>query len=85
MGMYDEVKFKCPSCSKVLEFQTKSGHCNLDTFPSYRVPVEVAAGLIGESISCFKCGKDYKMIPSVEHINFSLHCAEELRDEDDEW
>jgi len=42
MGMYDTVHVICPSCKKLIEFQTKAGVCELKNYSSSSVPPEVA-------------------------------------------
>lgn len=32
MGMFDRIIAKCPICSKEMEFQTKSGQCDLSRY-----------------------------------------------------
>lgn len=57
MGMFDSVYVKCPECKEQVEFQSKAGHCNLDSFNSASdLPAVIAADLEGESRQCQGCG-----------------------------
>ena len=55
MGMFDIVYVECPECSRMIEFQSKAGNCNLDRFTKRDVPPVIAIDLDGESELC-KCG-----------------------------
>lgn len=55
MGMYNEVHVNCPQCSAIIEFQTKSGSCQLRTFHIRNIPVEEFVGIIGDTEACPNC------------------------------
>lgn len=41
MGMFDSVNVECPKCKTLLEFQSKSGDCLLDTYTLDTCPIDV--------------------------------------------
>jgi hypothetical protein len=57
MGMFDSVHVNCPNiqCDGVLEFQSKRGNCNLDSYTLIDMPVEIAIDLKGSHERCPKC------------------------------
>ena len=58
MGMFDSVHARCPRCNGPVEFQTKSGDCNLDEVRMNvvgTIPIAWWAGLEGQKTPC-KCG-----------------------------
>lgn len=55
MGMFDSVTVGCPHCSAILEFQSKAGPCQLNTYPCISVPVEIALDLHKQTEVC-DCG-----------------------------
>ena len=75
MGMYDEITFTCPGCGKSITEQSKAGECNLNTFTSDAVPVEIAADIGGNMVRCGDCGKTWKIFqpdPVVLAVPMSL-------------
>ena len=56
MGMYDSVFAPCPCCNQELEWQTKAGDCNLDSYSPEAVPLDVAKGVNGDIRTCSYCG-----------------------------
>ena len=66
MGMFDSVYFTCPKCGKLLEAQSKSGHCTLACFALDSVPAEIGDDLVGTTIQCDieigGCGEVYTII-----------------------
>ena len=61
MGMCDRVIINCPHCGETLEFQSKAGLCELQTFDFGNVPPEIAEDLLGEKQEC-KCGRVLKLL-----------------------
>lgn len=58
MGMFDTVKFPCPSCGHVIEEQSKAGECNLDEFGCGAVPMIIAGDILGHFVAC-QCGRNW--------------------------
>lgn len=56
MGMFDEVCFKCPDCEFRVNVQSKAGKCDLKSYNSLEVPVEIANDIDGDVIFCENCG-----------------------------
>lgn len=44
MGLYDEIRTRCPKCGGIFEWQSKSGDCTLATYGVHDAPYEVLAG-----------------------------------------
>lgn len=59
MGMFDTITFKCPACGRVNDFQTKSGDCDLSTYSTKSVPVDIAKAIDGRTVFCSHC--DYEV------------------------
>jgi len=59
MGAYDSIRFKCPSCNRNLEAQSKSGACLLRYFNLWSVPLSVARGANRHAPFECECGKKY--------------------------
>lgn len=60
MGMYDEVRFKCPSCEAPIAVQSKSGDCMFRRHRASNVPVSIAVGVEGEFVKC-ECGASWQV------------------------
>ena len=58
MGMFDSVYMKCINCGHVIEFQSKTGLCILNSYNKSNVPTIVAIGINGDIIRCKKCRKN---------------------------
>jgi uncharacterized protein with PIN domain len=56
MGMFDTVFAHCPNCNRELEFQSKSGLCELKRYHFTSVPTSIAIDLTGDSQQCDNCG-----------------------------
>lgn len=59
MGMFDTVRFKCPKCGEISDFQTKSGDCDLSTYSIESLPVDIAKAINGRTEFCPRC--DYEV------------------------
>lgn len=59
MGLYDSVIFRCPGCGEEIEFQSKSGRCELSRFDAddVYVPMAIAADLHENTAVCAGCGE----------------------------
>lgn len=64
MGMFDSVFVTCPKCGKQVEFQSKVGDCNLNSYTSDCVPILIALDLDGDSEEC-SCGNVVRIKPVV--------------------
>ncbi len=60
MGMFDRVWTKCPACGRDLEFQSKSGPCQLRDFDLSNVPPAVVEDLVGDVKAC-ECGAAWRI------------------------
>lgn len=80
MGMFDTVNIRCPHCDQITDVQTKSGPCNLDTFPANDVPVQVASSALGLD-HCRHCGKEF--LVKARTPNIELYAVEAPPLEDD--
>jgi hypothetical protein len=57
--MYDSIEFRCPSCGKTIEAQSKSGPCDLVRFPNASVPLSVALDANRHAPFTCKCGESW--------------------------
>jgi hypothetical protein len=64
MGCFDMVFFPCPKCGPdvKLEAQSKGGECAMKTYSRRTVPLAVAGGMVGDKLSCSKCGGTYEVV-----------------------
>lgn len=58
MGCFDTLSVVCPCCNNSVEFQTKAGDCNLETYSIYNAPPIIAGALDGETKTCDNCGAE---------------------------
>lgn len=66
MGSFGMVYFACPECGeKDIKIQSKSGDCNMSTWDSSSVPVNVVVGL-PKMIFCPTCSTKW-IIEGAEH------------------
>lgn len=56
MGLYDTVRFPCPSCGEPLDLQSKAGACELSVYYLDAVPAEIAHSVQGRAVTCRACG-----------------------------
>lgn len=61
MGMYDSVVVNCPDCGKIVEFQSKAGKCEMETYSISSVPTEIALDLDMKKETCSSCGKQIEL------------------------
>ena len=81
MGMFDSIFARCPSCLLPIEFQSKSGECNLNRYTSKSVPANVAQGASGKIEIC-DCGVRVKLLaPPMQRV--FMHAELVYDDEDD--
>jgi hypothetical protein len=65
MGMFDTVRFCCPSCNEYTEVQSKAGDCSLREYTLESAPVIVLWDLTEDwQIWCDHCKCKIKIIPS---------------------
>lgn len=55
MGVFNRILVTCPACGAEVEFQTKSGSCQMKSYPISSVPPREVEGILGESVIC-NCG-----------------------------
>lgn len=60
MGMYDTIIFNCPDCGEEINAQSKSGYCNLKTYPFNCVPSDVAVDANRHAPFICVCGNRFK-------------------------
>ncbi|MCL2610768.1 MAG: hypothetical protein FWE02_03715 [Defluviitaleaceae bacterium] len=58
MGMFNTIKIKCMKCNEIIEHQSKSGSCNLETFELHEAPLADLASL-DNSMICTKCNTEH--------------------------
>lgn len=61
MGMFDTVLVPCPKCGEEMEFQSKSGPCQLEEYKLGAVPAEILAGASIHTETC-SCGARVKLV-----------------------
>ena len=68
MGCYDTVYFKCPTCSKQIEKQTKAGNCLMDVYSSDYLPIQIAMEFEGAEVFCHHCNAFYKVVSNIPKV-----------------
>jgi transcription elongation factor Elf1 len=58
MGLYDILLAECPSCGAAVEFQTKSGHCEMREYRG-AAPINVFEGTA--ATACSNCGEWWEL------------------------
>lgn len=71
MGMFDTVNVRCRKCGETIEFQSKSGKCNLNVYEETSVPVSVAVGIEGDVEWCSNCKTKHKYGREEDCIDIS--------------
>lgn len=62
MGMFDSVMVPCPKCENRVEFQSKSGDCELRTYQLENCPTDVLCDVNRHSPHyCTNCGIKFKV------------------------
>jgi len=61
MGMFDSLIVSCPDCGHHIEFQSKSGPCELRIYREDNLPTDVAIGMNGDINNCKNCKKIVKL------------------------
>lgn len=72
MGMFDSVMVPCPKCTKLVEFQSKAGECNLSKYHVNSVPAEIAVDINGDTENCENCGYLIKLSANVPRISMQV-------------
>ena len=89
MGCFDTVHYRCPSCHRELEQQSKGGECGLRHFGLHTAPMNVLGGIDMED-ACRFCGVPYRIrvcavsitpMPTVPNLSN----ASDPRCADDYW
>ena len=62
MGMFDRIMATCRACGSALEFQSKSGDCNLDDYTLTDAPMTVAVGALGDRETCPNCQRVWRFV-----------------------
>ena len=75
MSCFDTVYVKCPRCSRMIEFQSKSGPCRLLKFTIDLVPESIALDLDG-SIEVCDCGAPIEILYSGTETFVSMERRE---------
>lgn len=57
MGTFDSVYAPCPTCDKMVEFQSKAGECRMKRYHYTSAPPVIAADLNGRKKTC-ACGTE---------------------------
>ncbi len=60
MGCYDIIKVPCPECSGDVEFQSKGGECDFNTYEGSNVPIDVAGDANRHPGYCDECGTAFE-------------------------
>ena len=61
MGMFDRVFLDC-ECGSEVEFQSKSGVCDLEEYKiEGAIGIAIAQDLYGQIEQCKTCGRSYKI------------------------
>ncbi|BCG50244.1 hypothetical protein [Ralstonia phage RP13] len=72
MGSFDTVRFKCPTCSRDVDVQTKGGVCNNKTYSEKSVPISSAEAIINKMVDCPKCDTTFKVSCNVARLPLFL-------------
>lgn len=56
MGMFDTVLADCPTCGHKVSFQSKAGHCAMDTFLVDDAPTVILMDVMNYPRYCAGCG-----------------------------
>lgn len=78
MGMFDSIRFVCPSCGAFITVQCKSGPCSLRVYdaPQDQIPEEILKNLTSENpyYVCGLCGQEFALdvLPIVRVVKTLL-------------
>lgn len=73
MGMYDSVLMRC-KCGSIVEFQSKSGDCTMDSYEFDYAPANVLAGICdGYDTKCKSCGRVYQPKLASSKVDVTLN------------
>ncbi len=62
MSSFDAVVGQCPHCGHRLEVQSKAGDCDMKTYTTTAVPVEIAVDVHGYGGTCDHCGQPWTLV-----------------------
>ena len=65
MGCFNYVHVDCPPCGETVEFQSKSGSCEMNTYHISNLPANDIDGILGDMEECPHCG----FIVQIEHAD----------------
>ncbi len=68
--MFDTVRLKCPKCSELVEIQTKSGSCSLNSYSIERAPPGVMEDVLGEN-TCYHCSEIF-VVEMVQNPKYAV-------------
>lgn len=72
MGMYNSIYVSCPKCDNLIEFQSKSGSCDMSSFDISKVPEQDLKGIIGDMRECDECGHVVEIEdPEIDYLDGS--------------
>jgi len=61
MGDYDSIWAHCPKCGCKVEFQSKSGPCNMHDHDLWSVPTDVLLGALDATEMCPVCNAEFQL------------------------
>lgn len=61
MGCFNTIKLKCKECKSSIEYQSKAGSCNLETYHINSSPLWELAELQQYGFTCDKCNTKHKV------------------------
>lgn len=57
MGTFNTVLVECPECGGLVEFQSKAGPREMETYTVKSAPPEILTDISGKTARCWTCGK----------------------------
>lgn len=84
MGVYDTVHITCPHCNGRTKIQSKSAYqARLRNYRATAVPVDVAAGALGED-RCDNCAQKFVVKARTPRIELYAEVPEKEDSEEDD-
>lgn len=81
MGVYNSIYVPCPDCGNNIEFQSKSGSCQLSTYSISDCPEKEVEGIMGDSWCCENCGADVVIAKKEERSKDFSHLVKYISKE----
>ena len=72
MGCFDTVIVKCPECKHEIEFQSKTGGCNMYEYSHNSVPIDVVPGIVGYPERCENCYREVILQTNIKNISLFI-------------